>query len=68
MDYPATFEFNAPERVARWRVIGNLILSIPHVIVLYVLGAFSLVVDVSRGLPSCSLGSSPKGWLASIAC
>lgn len=23
MDYPATFEFNAPEKVARWRVVGN---------------------------------------------
>ncbi len=46
MDYPATFEFNPPERVARWRVIGNTILAIPHFIVLYVLGAFSLIVDV----------------------
>ena len=67
MDYPATFEFNAPERVARWRVIGNMILSIPHVIVLYVLGAFSLVVDVFSWIALVFTGKLPAG-LAGINC
>ncbi len=67
MDYPATFEFNAPERVARWRVIGNLILSIPHFIVLYVLGAFSLVVDVFSWFAIVFTGKLPAG-LAGVNC
>lgn len=67
MDYPATFEFNAPERVARWRVIGNIILSIPHFIVLYVLGAFSLVVDVFSWFAIVFTGKLPAG-LAGVNC
>ncbi|WP_419849454.1 DUF4389 domain-containing protein [Candidatus Poriferisocius sp.] len=67
MDYPATFEFNAPERVARWRVIGNIILSIPHGIVLYVLGAFSLVVDVFSWIAIVITGKLPAG-LAGVNC
>ena len=35
--YPVTVGFDAPFEVARWRVIGNYILAIPHLIVLYVL-------------------------------
>ena len=67
MDYPATFEFDAPERVGRWRVIGNLILSIPHVIVLYVLGLFSLLVDVFSWLAIVFTGKLPAG-LAGVSC
>ena len=67
MDYPATFEFDAPERVGRWRVIGNLILSIPHVIVLYVLGLFSLLVDVFSWLAIVFTGKLPSG-LAGVSC
>ena len=67
MDYPATFEFNAPEKVARWRVIGNMILSIPHIIVLYVLGAFSLVVDVFSWIAIVFTGKLPAG-LAGVNC
>lgn len=67
MDYPATFEFNAPEKVARWRVIGNTILSIPHFIVLYVLGAFSLVVDIFSWFAIVFTGKLPSG-LAGVNC
>ncbi len=67
MDYPATFEFNAPERVARWRVIGNIILSIPHFIVLYALGLFSLVVDVFSWFAIVFTGKLPAG-LAGVNC
>lgn len=35
--YPVTVGLEAPLEVARWRVIGNAILAIPHFIVLYVL-------------------------------
>lgn len=37
-DYPVTAGLQAPDTIARWRVIGNLIMAIPHFIVLYVLG------------------------------
>lgn len=67
MDYPATFEFNAPEKVARWRVIGNLILSIPHQIVLFALGMFSLVVDVFSWIAIVITGKLPAG-LAGVNC
>ena len=67
MDYPATFEFNAPEKVARWRVIGNFILAIPHMIVLFVLGAFSLVVDVFSWFAIVFTGKLPSG-LAGVNC
>jgi hypothetical protein len=30
-------DLDAPLKVARWRVIGNPIMAIPHIIVLYVL-------------------------------
>ena len=36
--YPVTYTFDLPEKVARWRVIGNMILVIPHFIVLLILG------------------------------
>ena len=32
--YPITAGFDAPLEVARWRVIGNYILAIPHLILL----------------------------------
>ena len=67
MDYPATFEFNAPEKVARWRVIGNIILSIPHFIVLYALAIFSLVVDVISWFAIVFTGKLPPG-LAGVNC
>ena len=67
MDYPATFEFNAPEKVARWRVIGNIILSIPHFIALYALGIFSLIVDVFSWFAIVFTGKLPVG-LAGVNC
>jgi Domain of unknown function (DUF4389) len=41
--YPVDIQLDAPLKVARWRVIGNPILAIPHFIVLYVL---QLVAEV----------------------
>lgn len=67
MDYPATFEFNAPERVARWRVIGNIILSIPHSILLAALGFFQLVVNLFSWIAIVFTGKLPAG-LAEVNC
>ena len=67
MDYPAAFEFNAPERVARWRVIGNLILSIPQIIVIYLLGIIGLIVDLLSWIVILFTGKLPAG-LAGFSC
>ncbi len=67
MDYPATFEFNAPEKVARWRVIGNLILSIPHIIVVYLLGIVGTVIDILSWIVIVLTGKLPAG-LAGVSC
>lgn len=67
MEYPATFEFNAPERVARWRVIGNLILSIPQLIVVYLLGIVGRVIDILSWIVIVFTGKLPSS-LAEINC
>lgn len=67
MDYPATFEFNAPEKVARWRVIGNLILSIPHIVVVYLLGIVGSIVDLFSWIVIVLTGKLPAG-LAEFSC
>ena len=67
MDYPATFDFNAPERVARWRVIGNLILSIPQLIVVYLLGIVGRVIDILSWIVIVFTGKLPAS-LAEINC
>ena len=67
MGYPATFEFNAPEKVNRWRVIGNAILSIPHLIVLSVVGAIDSVVTVFSWIAIVFTGRLPEG-LANFNC
>ena len=67
LDYPATFEFNAPNKVNRWRVIGNPILSIPHIIVLAVVGSIDLVVTVFSWIAIVITGRLPEG-LANFNC
>ena len=67
MDYPATLELNAPLKVGRWRVIGNTILVLPHLIVLSVLQALSVLVDLLSWLAIVFTGKLPAG-LAGINC
>ena len=67
MDYPATFEFSAPRAVNRWRVIGNLILSIPHLIVLSVVGSIDTVVSLFSWIAIVFTGRMPEG-LANFQC
>jgi hypothetical protein len=42
--YPVDVQLDAPLEVARWRVIGNPILAIPHFIVLYLLQAVAEIL------------------------
>jgi hypothetical protein len=65
--YPATFTFDPPERIARWRVIGNMILAIPHFIVLYVLAIVAEVLAFVAWIIGVITGKVPEGILGIIA-
>ncbi|WP_420639471.1 DUF4389 domain-containing protein [Candidatus Poriferisocius sp.] len=67
MNYPATLSLDAPLKVGRWRVIGNLILAIPHLILVYVLLLVSYVVELFSWLAIVFTGRLPAG-LADVSC
>lgn len=60
-DYPATLTFDAPEKIARWRVIGNIILAIPHFIILYVLTLVAEVLAFVAWIVGVITGTVPEG-------
>jgi hypothetical protein len=53
--------FDAPLEVDRWRVIGNPIMAIPHVIVLYALGAVAGVLWLVNAIALIITGKMPTG-------
>jgi hypothetical protein len=59
--YPVTAALDAPLEVARWRVIGNYILAIPHLIVLYVLLIVSEVLAIVGWFSILFTGQLPPG-------
>lgn len=61
VQYPATFQFDAPERVANWRPLVHWLLAVPHLAVLYVLGAVSEVVAVISWFAIVFTGRLPVG-------
>ena len=65
--YPATLGFDLPEKVARWRVIGNIILAIPQLIVLYALRIVAEVLAVVAWILGVFTGKVPEGILGPIA-
>jgi hypothetical protein len=65
--YPVTAGFDAPMEVARWRVIGNYILAIPHLILLYVLGILAELVAIVGWFAILFTGALPPGIGAFIA-
>jgi hypothetical protein len=65
--YPATFTFDPPDKIARWRVIGNIILAIPHFIILYVLNIVAEVLALVAGILGVITGKVPEGILGVIA-
>jgi hypothetical protein len=60
-DYPVTAGLNSPLEMARWRVIGNPILAIPHLIVLYVLRIAAGVVAFIAWFAILFTGEMPPG-------
>jgi hypothetical protein len=65
--YPATFQFDPPEKIARWRVIGNIILAIPHLIILNVLHAVAEVLAFVAWILGVITGKVPLGILELLA-
>jgi hypothetical protein len=63
--YPATFTFDAPERIANWRPLVQWLLAIPHLAVLYALGVVSDVLAIISWFAVLFTGRLPAG-LASI--
>jgi hypothetical protein len=66
-DYPVTAGLDAPFEVARWRVIGNWVLAIPHVVVLYVLQIVAQIVVFLAWFAVLFTGRMPAGMGAFIA-
>ncbi|MCW2801665.1 MAG: hypothetical protein JWQ70_3137 [Aeromicrobium sp.] len=65
--YPATFTLDPPEKIARWRVIGNIILAIPQFIVLYALGIVAEVLAFVAWILGLFTGTVPESILGPIA-
>ena len=65
--YPVTFTFDPPEKIARWRIIGNIILAIPQFIVLYALSIVAEVLAIVAWFAGVITGKIPEGILGVIA-
>jgi hypothetical protein len=60
--YPATLEFDPPEKVANWRPLVNWILAIPHFVILYFLRIASEAVAFISWLVILFTGKLPEGF------
>ena len=60
-NYPVTASLDAPVKIARWRVIGNYILAIPHLILLYVLNIVGEVLAIAAWFSIVFTGKMPEG-------
>ncbi|MEV7397902.1 DUF4389 domain-containing protein [Aeromicrobium sp. NPDC092404] len=60
-DYPATFTFDSPGTVARWRPLIHWLLVIPHVIVLYVLNLVAGILVFVAWIVGVITGKIPEG-------
>ncbi|MHB8463780.1 MAG: DUF4389 domain-containing protein [Acidimicrobiales bacterium] len=60
-EFPLTIQLDAPLEVARWRVIVNGIMAIPHFIVLYILIFLSELVAFISFFAILFTGNIPEG-------
>jgi Domain of unknown function (DUF4389) len=61
-EYPATFSFDPPEKVANWRPLVNWLLAIPHFVILYGLRVFSEVVGLVSWFVILFTGKLPESF------
>jgi hypothetical protein len=59
--YPATFAFDPPERIARWRPLVHWLLVIPHLVILYVLQLVGQVLAFVSWFIILFTGKLPEG-------
>jgi hypothetical protein len=59
--YPATFTFDAPERIANWRPLVQWLLAIPHVLIVYVLGSVAELLAIISWFAILFTGKLPAG-------
>ena len=59
--YPATFTFDAPERIANWRPLVQWLLAIPHLAIVYVLGSVSGILAIISWFAVLFTGRLPAG-------
>jgi hypothetical protein len=60
--YPATFSFDAPEKVANWRPLVNWLLVIPQFVILYGLRILSQVVGIISWFVILFTGELPESF------
>lgn len=65
--YPITAGLDAPLEVARWRVIGNYIMAIPHLVILYVLNIIAEILVILSWFAILFTGRLPDGLGTFIA-
>jgi hypothetical protein len=59
--YPATFAFDSPQKIARWRPLVHWLLAIPHFIVLYVLNLVAGILVFVAWIVGVITGKIPEG-------
>jgi Domain of unknown function (DUF4389) len=59
--YPATFTFDAPERIANWRPLVHWLLAIPQLAIVNALGSVSNVVGLISWFAVLFTGRLPAG-------
>jgi hypothetical protein len=65
--YPATFQFDPPATIARWRPLVQWLLVIPHAIVSYFLTMVAEVLALVGWILGVITGKIPEGILTFIA-
>src|SRR4051795_315459 len=60
--YPATFSFDAPEKIANWRPLVAWLLAIPHYAILYVLQMVAGVLALVSWFVILFTGTLPEGF------
>jgi hypothetical protein len=61
VSYPATFSFDPPERIDRWRPLVQWLLAIPHVLVVDVLATVARLLAVISWFAILFTGRLPAG-------
>ena len=59
--YPATFSFDAPERIAHWRPLVHWLLAIPHLVIVYALETVADILAVISWFVILFTGRLPVG-------